>query len=294
MAPPLAGSPRVNGHRDYVVKAVLQGLKGPVEDKTYSEVMIPMGTNPDEWVAAVASYVRSSFGNSAGFVTPADVKRVRTATAARKTPWTVDELQATLPRPLAPEASWKLSASHNAPAARSALSMTAWNSQAPQAAGMWFQVELPQPALLTEVQFDSTSGGGRAGGGGGRGAAPGAPGEDPIPAVAGGAAAVAAGAQAPPAGAPGGGRGRGGAAAGAPQAPPNPGYPRGYKLDLSMNGTTWTPVATGAGSGATTTITFAPTQARFVRLTQTATGENAPPWSIQQLRLLEATRTAGK
>ena len=64
MAPPLAGSPRVNGHRDYIIKAVLHGLTGPVDDKTYTEVMIPMGTNADEWVAAVASYVRNSFGNS--------------------------------------------------------------------------------------------------------------------------------------------------------------------------------------------------------------------------------------
>ena len=59
--------------------------------------MIPMGTNTDEWVAAVASYVRNSFGNAGGFVTPADVARVRAATAARKTPWTIAELTASLP-----------------------------------------------------------------------------------------------------------------------------------------------------------------------------------------------------
>ena len=29
MAPPLAGSPRVNGHRDYVIKTLLKGLTGP-------------------------------------------------------------------------------------------------------------------------------------------------------------------------------------------------------------------------------------------------------------------------
>ena len=34
-----------------------------------------------------------------------------------------------------------------------------------------------------------------------------------------------------------------------------------------------------------TLITFKPVQARFVRLTQTASPENAPPFSIQQLRL---------
>ena len=77
MAPPLAGSPRVNGHRDYVIKAVLHGLTGPVDGKTYTDVMIPMGDNDDEWVAAVSSYVRRSFGNTGGFVTPADVARVR-------------------------------------------------------------------------------------------------------------------------------------------------------------------------------------------------------------------------
>src|SRR5206468_1709760 len=76
MAPPLAGSPRVNGHREYVIKTLLNGLTGPVADKNYSEVMIPMGTNQDEWIAAIASYVRSSFGNNGGMVTPADVARV--------------------------------------------------------------------------------------------------------------------------------------------------------------------------------------------------------------------------
>ncbi len=69
-------------------------------------------------------------------------------------------------------------------------------------------------------------------------------------------------------------------------APPNPGYPRGYKVETSLNGTTWTQAAIGEGAGATTVITFKPTQAKFVKLTQTATTPNAPPWSIQQLRIL--------
>ena len=61
---PLAGSPRVNGHRDYIIKAVLHGLTGPIDGRTYPQVMIPMGTNDDEWVASVASYVRQNFGNT--------------------------------------------------------------------------------------------------------------------------------------------------------------------------------------------------------------------------------------
>src|SRR5262249_11878738 len=90
MAPPLAGSPRVNGHRDYIVNAVLHGLTGPVDGRNYTQVMISMGTNDDEWIASVASYVRHSFGNTGGFVTPADVARVRAETKSKDTPWEVE------------------------------------------------------------------------------------------------------------------------------------------------------------------------------------------------------------
>ena len=269
MAPALAGSPRVNGHRDYVIKSVLNGLTGPVDGKDYTDVMIPMRDNPDEWVAAVASYVRTSFGNSGGPVTVDDVKRVRAAVGTRA-PWTVADLERSLPKVVAPDpATWKLTASHNAPATTGALSLIGWNTQAAQTAGMWFQIELPQPIALTEVQFVSVAGGGRGGGGAGRG-----------------------GAQA----------GRGGRGAGAPEPgvaaappppppPPNFGFPRAYTLETSLNGTTWTQVVAGQGQGATTTITFAPTQAKFIKLTQTDSTAGLPPWSITQLRVLEqATR----
>ncbi len=247
MAPRLAGSPRVNGHRDYVIKTILHGLTGPVDDRTYNDLMIPMANNPDEWVASIASYVRTNFGNSSGVVNPADVKRVRVATAARKSPWTVRELEATLPKVMISDPTWKFTASHNSEAAVAAMSMAAWNSQAPQAPGMWFQIELPRPTTLTELQFDSPAGGGRGRGGAGRGAA-GAPGAAPMP-------------------------------------PPAPTAPRGYKVETSLDGSAWTPIAEGQGSGVTTTIAFAPVQAKYVRITQTATMENPPTWSIQQLRL---------
>ena len=72
-----------------------------------------MGSNTDEWIAAMASYVRSSFGNAGGMVTPADVARVRAATASRKNPWTLKELEPTLPRRIEGQAAWKLTASHS-------------------------------------------------------------------------------------------------------------------------------------------------------------------------------------
>ena len=249
MAPPLAGSPRVQGHRDYIIKVLLKGLTGPIEGKTYRDVMVPMpGT--DEWIAGIASYVRSSFGNSGGMVTPADVARVRAATEARKTPWTVAELEASLPRPLDP-LQFKLAASHAAETASGAATLRGWNSGTPQVPGMWLSIELPQPVLVTEIQFESatqTQRGRR--GAGGRGT-PGAPAADPPPPIV--------------------------------------TYPRGYSVQVSDDGKTWgDPIAQGKGAGTRTTITFPATRAKFVKITQTEAVPNAPAWSVKGLKIYEA------
>ena len=153
MAPALAGSPRVAGHRDYIVKAILHGVTGPIDGRTYTDVMIPMGTNDDEWVAAVASYVRANFGNRAGGVTPADVARVRQATVSRTTSWTAGELSASLPVQLFTDG-WKLSASQNSEAAGGGLTLTGWNTGEPQRAGMWFR---DRHALVRATGRDSLS-----------------------------------------------------------------------------------------------------------------------------------------
>jgi hypothetical protein len=174
---------------------------------------------------------------------------VRAATANRKTPWTVAELEPTLPRRIEGQQTWKASASHNAETAAIGLSTRGWNTGAPQAPGMWFQIELPQPAMLTEVEFDSPG---------------------------------------PPAGRGGGAGGRG-AGGGAPAAPPVVPYPRGYRVEVSQDGANWgKAVAEGKGSGAHTSITFAPVRAKFVRVTQTDAVENAPNWAIANVRLYEA------
>ena len=266
MAPPLANSPRVQGHRDYVIKTLLHGMTGPLDGKTYpAGVMMPFGTNTDEWIANIASYVRNSFGNRSAFVTAADVARVRASTSARKTMWTPEELEASQPRLILAQPSWKVTASHNATAAPGALTFTTWNTAAPQQPGMWFQVELPAAVQLTEIQFESPAQGGR-GGGGGRAAA-----------------AAQAQAAAPGAGAP---------APAAPPAftPPPPASPRQFKVEVSMDGTSWgTPVAQGEGRGQSTMITFAPVRAKYLRITQTGTAEPPAPWSIQRLRLYEVS-----
>jgi mono/diheme cytochrome c family protein/glucose/arabinose dehydrogenase len=255
VAPSLAGSPRVNGHRDYVIKAILHGLTGPIDGKSFSQVMVPLGSNKDQWVADVASFVRNSFGNSGTFVTTADVARVRTVTGDRTAFWTVEELERSLPRALVPDATWRITASHDAqPAPNSnagggfnfainaagALSFLGWTTGVPQQPGMWLQIELPAPVLLTEIQFTSSSTGG------GRGGPP----------------AVST-------------------------------FPRAYRVQVSHDGADWSaPIADGDGAPGVTTITFPPVSARFVRITQTAAVSDAPPWSIRLLRLYQAATTA--
>jgi putative membrane-bound dehydrogenase-like protein len=262
-APALASSPRVLGHQDYVIKALLHGLTGPVNGTNYTEVMVPMGQSPDDWIAAIASYVRNSFGNRASLVAPEEVARVRSANAARKNkPWMTTELEASLPKAVLADG-WKLSASHNPAIASQALGINPWTSGHAQEPGMWFQVELPQPAMITEIQFTST-----------------ALAVDTTPIVPGAPTRT---------GIPGG---RG--APGAPAAAPPPlGYPREYQVQMSMDGTNWgpQPVARGKGTGTLTDIVFPPTRAKFVRITQSATSD--APWTIQRLRLFEPGASAG-
>jgi mono/diheme cytochrome c family protein/glucose/arabinose dehydrogenase len=257
LAPPLGGSPRVTGHRDYVIKVLLHGLTGPIGEKDYpGGVMIPMGTNTDQWVGDIANYIRNSFGNSAMFVTPEQVAFVR-ARAPRKTPWTLPELEASLPRPLANQSEWTLTASHNSAAAPNALGGTPgarWDTAGmPQQPDMWFQIELPQPATLTEVQIDTAvpfNFGARGRGGAGRGAG---------------------------AGRGGGGRG-GGPVAGPVQ----------YTVRVSTDGSTWSqPIVAGAGGTPTTVMVFAPVAAKFVRITQTGTAAAKEQWAIAQVRVYE-------
>jgi len=74
--------------------------------------------------------------------------------------------------------------------------------------------------------------------------------------------------------------------------PPRPiPYPRGYRVQVSMDGSAWSDaVAEGQGTGQLVVIAFEPVRARFVRITQTATTESAPPWSMQQIQLYEVRR----
>jgi mono/diheme cytochrome c family protein len=267
LAPSLAGSPRVQGHRDYVIKTLIHGLSGPIADQSFPQVMIPMGAQTDQWIADIGSYIRNAFGNSGTFISPNDVTRVRADTKDRKTPWTAAEIERALPVLMQSHAGWKASASHNTAAAAQGLTLAGWTSTEPQRPGMWFQVELPEAATVTEVQFDAAGGGRLGGGGGNRGRGRGASGAGP-----------GAGADAGDAGV-----GRGGA-------PAVIGYARQFRVELSLDGHTWQPVAEGSGAPLTTAA-FKPGRAKYVRISQTAEAPAAPPWVVQNLRIF---RTPGE
>ena len=185
------------------------------------------------------SYVRNSFGNTGSLITPADVARVagdgRPQDAVDRA-----EIEASLPVLVPAEPAWKVTASHNAAAAAGALGAGGWTSGEPQQAGMWVQVEFPQPRRSPRcsscLRREPAARGG--GGGAGRGATPRAP--------------------------------------------------FAYSVQVSMDGSTWsTPVAEGQDSGRRTVIPFKPVEAKFIRITQTATAASASPWVLQRLRLYQ-------
>ncbi len=95
--PPLASSDWVTGDEDRLIKLVLKGIMGPIEvnGKKYSG-QVPMtpfgGLLNDEEMAAVLSYVRTSFGNNAAPVSADKVKSIRASVADKKDFYTAETL----------------------------------------------------------------------------------------------------------------------------------------------------------------------------------------------------------
>ena len=81
IAPPLAQSNWVNGPVENLIRIQLRGLQGPitVSGKKHAPPapMMALPHQTDEQIAAVLTYVRNSFGNSAPAVSPEQVKALR-------------------------------------------------------------------------------------------------------------------------------------------------------------------------------------------------------------------------
>lgn len=95
--PPLSASKWVTGNEERLIKLVLKGAYGPIEvnGKKYPG-QVPMtpfeGLLKDSEVAAVLTYVRNSFGNTAPEITADKVKAVRAAIQGKTGFYAPDEL----------------------------------------------------------------------------------------------------------------------------------------------------------------------------------------------------------
>ena len=163
MAPSLRGSPRVQSHPEYVLKVIMRGMQGPLDGKTYpAGIMVPNAEQSDDWIAAIASYIRVGLTNEASMVNTEEVAAVRKKTADRNEPYQYNEVIASVPQVLPLQPDWKLTASHTAPtriggtaSPRSAFNFEGWTTGEVQEPGMWFQIELPEAHPITEVHFNA-------------------------------------------------------------------------------------------------------------------------------------------
>jgi mono/diheme cytochrome c family protein len=104
--PPLVGSPVVLGDPATPVRILLHGLQGDItiEGATFNGQMPSWDRFSDEQIAAVLTYVRQAWTNSAPPVDPALVTAIRKQTGERAQPWTWPELVAASKTPIAPAA----------------------------------------------------------------------------------------------------------------------------------------------------------------------------------------------
>jgi mono/diheme cytochrome c family protein len=93
MAASLAGSKVVNGNASVMALAVMKGIKQ--EGTAYMVPMAPLEAlfTDDAKFAALLTYVRQSFGNTASAVTAEEVAKFRTKWADQKEPVTRAKLQ---------------------------------------------------------------------------------------------------------------------------------------------------------------------------------------------------------
>ncbi len=156
--PPLKGSARVLGHKDVITRIVLNGLTGPVDGKTYTEVMVPMQGIDDDILAATMTFIRNSWGNQATIIETRDVARVKKEVGAREKPWTLEELVEFAPPELKDKPLWKATASHNGSTARNAFDLkpeTRYDTKTSMKPGMWFQIEFPTITKVASIILNS-------------------------------------------------------------------------------------------------------------------------------------------
>ena len=100
LAPPLAGSDWVQGRKERLARVLFHGLAGPitVSGKRYAApdiqpVMPPLATLGNTEIAAVLTYIRREWGNTADPISSGTINQIRIASQGRTIPWTEEELK---------------------------------------------------------------------------------------------------------------------------------------------------------------------------------------------------------
>lgn len=77
--PPLVGTVYVTGSKTRLIDIVLKGLTDPLEinGEEYNNPMAAHSFLTDQQIAYVLTYIRNSFGNKAGAISVAEVKKQR-------------------------------------------------------------------------------------------------------------------------------------------------------------------------------------------------------------------------
>lgn len=94
--PPLAGSDWLLNDPETPIRIVLHGLSGTIDVKgaTFNNIMPEWGSRlSNQEIAAVLTYARSTWGNSAPEISTEMVDNIRQQTSDRTTPWEPEELR---------------------------------------------------------------------------------------------------------------------------------------------------------------------------------------------------------
>lgn len=101
--PPLAASEWVVGDApNRLTQILLHGIQGPIKvaGQTFNNQMPAWNTLKDEQIAAILTYIRSEWGNSASPITKEQIAAARKKTAAHSDAWTEAELLTIPPGPI--------------------------------------------------------------------------------------------------------------------------------------------------------------------------------------------------
>ena len=148
---PLKGSKRVVGNIDRLGRIVLQGLKGPIDGKTYPGVMAAAAAQSDQWLADTLNYMRNEWGNQAAYLRSEDIAEVRQSLTTRKTAWTLDELNEKWAKLDTDKHLWDFESSHGTADLSKAIDgdpKTKWRNGSKQQKGMWVKFAFDSIAKL--------------------------------------------------------------------------------------------------------------------------------------------------